>query len=196
MIHDHAVPVKASRKVRKAQICFALRYLAILPGPCWVLFLVGIGTSLQALPVHSGLGPGRPAPGLRHAVVRRPATRRTVAGRTAALGGQRLAAGCGARPNCASGHAAAHAHADAAADKAKAHAKVTKADPQDKAKAQAKAEKVDAKVDAKTAKTNINADAKADKVKIDTVADKSKAAAKTEGVKAEGKADVKAAVTK
>jgi hypothetical protein len=30
-------------------------YLAILPGPCWVLFLVGIGPSLQAFPVRSGL---------------------------------------------------------------------------------------------------------------------------------------------
>jgi hypothetical protein len=28
-------------------------YLAILPGPCWVLFLVRVGTSTQALPVRS-----------------------------------------------------------------------------------------------------------------------------------------------
>jgi hypothetical protein len=30
-------------------------YLAILPGPCWVLFLVGVGTSRQAIPVPSRL---------------------------------------------------------------------------------------------------------------------------------------------
>jgi hypothetical protein len=30
-------------------------YLAILPGPCWVLFLVGIGPSLPVLTVRSGL---------------------------------------------------------------------------------------------------------------------------------------------
>ena len=52
------------------------------------------------------------------------------------------------------------------------------------------------KADAKADKAVVNATAKTDKVKIDAKADKMNAATATGAVKAEGKADVKAATVK
>ena len=74
--------------------------------------------------------------------------------------------------------------------------KAAKADARDKVAADAKAEKVGVKADAKADKTTVNATAKSDKVKIDAKADKTNAATATTAVKAEGKADVKAATGK